>query len=192
MSALGLIPAKFFPWGAVVKYGAMAGAGILLLSIGYIKGDGDRNAKWLKTEVARVKAEGDARVESLKIAHGLDLESAANTADALARADEKAKAAKDRADEAEKNRNATRRKNNALYADLKDAQDAAASAGDLAGRGLMPVGVRNQTADRLDAICRRRSSECGSGPESGSKIQDSAKVADDGEDLAGGYPAAKK
>lgn len=181
-----------FPWATAAKYGGLVGVGVLLLTIGYIKGDGDRNSKWLKAENTRIQSESNAQLLALGEAHKLDLDSAKKSADALARADEKAKAAKDRADNAEKSRNATRRKNNALYSDLKKAQDAAADAGDLAGRGLMPPGVRKQTADRLNKICGRRSTECRASSESGSEIQKSPTVRNADKNLAGGYPAPSK
>ena len=192
MSPLNLVPAKVFPWAAVGKYAAIVGAGALLLTIGYVKGDGDRNSKWLKAENTRIQAEGEARVKAIQAAHKLDLKTAVNAADALARADERAQAASDRADEAEKSRNATRRQNNALFADLKDAQDAAAIAGDVAGKSLMPSGVRDQTADRLDRICARRPSECSSRPTSGHKLQEGSEVSNIKQSLAGGYPAITK
>lgn len=192
MKDLKIFPVKAIPWASIVKYASIAGVGGLLLTVGYVKGDGDRNAKWLKTENARIKAEADARMEAMQAAHDLNIKSAVSAADALARADEKARAASDRAKEAENARNATRRQNDALYADLKDAQDAAVNAGDLAGRGLMPAIVREQTADRIDRICARRPTECGSATARGSEIQRSAAEPIAGQNLAGGYPAPTK
>ena len=188
MAGLNLSPISVFPWGLAAKYAGIIGAGVLLLTVGYVKGDGDRNSKWLKKENLRISAEADARLKAIQKAHELNIKSATDAADALARADEKAQAASQRAENAEKSRNATRRQNNALFANLKDAQSAAASAGDLAGRALMPSGVRDQTANRLERICSRRPSECGAKATAGSKIQENTGVADPNEDLAGGYP----
>ncbi len=155
LSALGGL--KNLPWRAI-------GAGLAVVGVCwffYAKGRADMNAKWVARENARIIRETDARIKSLSEKAKLDIEQAAANADRLARAEERAKAERERADSAIENQNKIRRSNYALAQSLKTAQSEAAMAGDQCGPAPLPDGVRAHFKNRLDALRRGRSAPAG-------------------------------
>jgi len=146
---------------------AIAGLGIAqallmgaLVTVGYVKGSGDKNTDWLEKENSRIEKEAQAEIKALKTAFDLDVKAERLDAAAIARAQEREAQATQRAKRAEAASYARRKENDELSKQLKEAQDAAAAAGDLSGLAIAPDGVRSQLADRLDKICSRRPSEC--------------------------------
>ena len=170
------VATKVFPWLGIAKIGLAIGGVGAVLAFAYFKGSADKNAHWLAKENARIAREAEATIKGMREAHKINIGEAKEWAGALARADERAIQAEDRADDAEKSRNAQRKQNNVLFADLKDAQNQAARSGDNAGRALLPVRVREQLGNRLDELCRRRPAECTTILSSEPEIQENTPI----------------
>lgn len=189
--ALGLTPAAVIPWGKIITGGLGVLGVVAVLSFAYMKGSSDKNEWWLEKENERIRAEAEATIDGMRNAHKLNLDEATAAAAALARAEERASIADERAERAEGQRQAERNRNYELSQELQAAQREAAENGDMSGGALMPSGVRDQIADRLDELCRRRPAECPAGIQGQSDVQDEAvlNLAGKPEAELAGYPA---
>lgn len=185
MASIG--PESVFPWIALAKAGAVVIGLGSVLAFAYFKGSSDKNAEWLTKENARIISEASETIKGMENAHKLNLTEAKESAAAIARADERASQASKRASQAERYGQAKLEENRDLSNQLKIEQEKAAAAGDSAGLALLPAGVRERLADRLDALCRRRPSQCNPADRSGSEFQDPTGGGDDSPRLAG-YP----
>ena len=187
MSVVDSLVKTAFPWiGAVKIIGAIGGA-VAILGLVYLKGAGDKNAHWLEKENTRIAAEAEETIKGLTNAHRLNLLEAKETSAKIARAEERALQAGQRAESAERRSNQRRIENDRLSNELQESQKQAAAAGDLSGNAILPAGVRDQLANRLDELCRRRSSDCGSAEQDSASIQD-APGSKDAKILVGEYP----